>query len=67
VECEQPDEKLKLKQVLVRSRTLRGSYDVFTVDEESAEMIMKEIDSYMKARKRTLENSDSIILHEIRE
>jgi len=64
VECDPPHQTAKRKQVLVFSRTLRGSYDVFTVDEKEAANIQKQIQAYMNSRRKLLENGTPIILHD---
>ncbi len=64
IECDPPHQSAKRKQVLVFSRTLHGSYDVFTVDEKEAVTIQKQIQAYMDARRKLLENGTPIILHE---
>ena len=64
VECDPPHQDAKRKQVLINSKTLHGSYDVFTVDEKEAAIIQKQIQAYMNARRRLLENGTPIILHE---
>lgn len=64
MECDPPHQGAKRKQVLVTSKTLPGSYDVFTVDEKEAATIQKQIQAYMNARRKLLENGTPIILHE---
>ncbi len=64
VACEPPYQAARRKQVLVTSKTLHGSYDVFTVDEKEAINIQKQIQAYMDARRKLLENSNPIILHD---
>ncbi|NIA19805.1 MAG: hypothetical protein GWP07_05155 [Xanthomonadaceae bacterium] len=64
VECDSPYQAAKRKQVLVTSQTLHGSYDVFTVDEKEAINIQKQIQAYMDARRKLLENGSPIILHD---
>lgn len=67
MECDPPHEGVKLKQVIVKSSKIRGSYDVFTVTPESAAMIQKEIREYMSSKKRLLDRGKSIILHQTRD
>ena len=49
-----------LKQLLVHNSS--GSYDVYTISQQESENIMKEIKSYMDARRGLLERSDAIIV-----
>ncbi len=60
--CDPPYESAKRKQVLVTSKTLHDSYDVFTVDEKEAVNIQKQIQEYMDARRKLLEKGNPIIL-----
>ena len=64
VECDPPHQAAKRKQILVISKTLHDSYDVFTVDEKEAINIQKQIHDYMDARRKLLENGSPIILHD---
>ena len=64
ISCEPPYQDARLKQVLVHSRTLHDSFDVFTIDEKEADNIQKQIQAYMDARRKLLENGAPIILHE---
>ncbi len=64
VECDPPHQAAKRKQVLVTSKTLHSSYDVFTVDEKEAINIQKQIQAYMDARRKLLENGSPIILYD---
>ena len=61
-ECEPPYQAARRKQVLVTSKTLHGSYDVFTVDEKEAVNIQQQIQDYMDARRKLLEKRNPIIL-----
>ena len=45
VTCDPPQEQAKRKQVLIRSRTIPGSYDVFTVDDREAVRIQHRLGS----------------------
>jgi len=62
IACEPPYRAARRKQVLVTSKTLHGSYDVFTVDEKEAVNIQKQIQEYMDARRKLLEKGNPIIL-----
>ena len=62
VQCGAPHENAVRKQVLVSSAARAGSYDIFTINEEEAVMIQREIQSYMKARRKLLEHGDVLIL-----
>ncbi|RLB68835.1 MAG: hypothetical protein DRH04_06265 [Deltaproteobacteria bacterium] len=64
ISCEPPYQDARLKQVLVISKTLHGSYDVFTIDEKEAANIQNQIQAYMDARRKLLENGNPIILHD---
>jgi len=64
ISCEPPYQDARLKQVLVHSRTLHDSFDVFTIDEKEADNIQKQIQAYMDARRKLLENGTPIILHD---
>lgn len=64
MECDPPSQGAKRKQVLVTSKTLPGSYDVFTVDGKEAISIQKQIQAYIDARRKLLENGHSVILQE---
>jgi 3D (Asp-Asp-Asp) domain-containing protein len=63
VTCDPPHEQAKRKQVLVRSRTIPGSYDVFTVDDREAARIQQQIQAYMDARRKLLEKGNAVIIH----
>jgi hypothetical protein len=67
MECDPPNEDVKLKQLLVRSSGIHGSYDAFTITPETADMIKKEIKEYMGSKKRLLDRGRSIILHHSRD
>jgi len=59
IECrspENPDEKLL--QLLVKSTSGLTTYDVFRITPSEADRIQKQIDRYMDAKTRSLENSD---------
>jgi len=59
IECrspENPDEKLM--QLLVKSTSGLTTYDVFRITPSEADRIQKQIDRYMDAKTRSLENSD---------
>ncbi len=64
VECDPPYQAAKRKQVLVTSKALHDSYDVFTMDEKESINIQKQIQAYMDARRKLLENGSPIILHD---
>jgi len=53
---ENPDEKLM--QLLVKSTSGLTTYDVFRITPSEADRIQKQIDRYMDAKTRSLENSD---------
>ena len=64
IECrspENPDEKLM--QLLVKSTSGLTTYDVFRITPSEADRIQKQIDRYMDAKTRALENSEQ---HNIR-
>ncbi len=54
----------KLKQLIVKSANLPNSFDVFTITENEALRIQKEIESYMKAKKGILKKGKPLILLE---
>jgi len=59
IECrspENPDEKLM--QLLVKSTSGLTTYDVFRITPSEADRIQKQIDRYMDAKTRSLENSE---------
>jgi hypothetical protein len=62
ISCEPPYQAARRKQVLATSKALHGSYDVFTIDEKEAVNIQKQIQDYMDARRKLLENGSPIIL-----
>jgi len=55
---ENPDQKLK--QLLIHDGS--GSYKVYTLTQEEARNVMRDVKEYMRARKGVLERSDSIII-----
>lgn len=55
---EHPDQKLK--QLLVHDGS--GSYKVYTLSQEEARNVMRDVKDYMRARKGVLERSDSVII-----
>lgn len=57
--CTGPDGN-QLQQLLVHNGS--GSYNVYTLTEEEAGNINKEIKAYMDARRGILERSDAIII-----
>ncbi len=63
VTCDPPDEKQQRQQVLVHSRTIPGSYDVFTVTRKEAARIQQQIQEYMDARRHLLEKGNAVIIH----
>jgi len=64
ITCDEPDAKFKkLKQVIVKSKIIPTSFDVFMVTESEAQHIQKRIDDYMEAKRKLLERGNPIILH----
>ena len=60
-DCYAPDGSGKLKKILVKSPN--GTFHIFTLTAKEAKYVMKEMQEYMHARKRALENSETIIFH----
>ncbi|WP_201353371.1 hypothetical protein [Hydrogenimonas urashimensis] len=59
-DCYAPDGSgQKLKKILVKKNN--GTFHVFTLTAEEAKNVMKEMKDYMHARKKSLENSNTII------
>lgn len=64
IECrspENPDEKLM--QLLVKSTSGLTTYDVYRITPAEATRIQQQIDRYMDAKTRALENSDHHNIH----
>jgi len=60
-DCTDPDNPdHKLKQLLIHDGS--GSYKVYTLTQEEARNVMRDVKEYMQARKGVLERSDSIII-----
>ena len=60
-DCTHPDHPgQKLKKMLVHDGA--GSYKLFTLSQDEAGNVMKDIKDYMKARKGVLEKSNSVII-----
>jgi len=57
--CTGPDGK-KLKKILLKNSA--GSYDVVTLTEDSAREVMKDIKVYMRAKRKMLENGNSLVI-----
>lgn len=62
VDCGPDKSGLRLKQVLVRSRTSAPGYEVFMVTTEDAGRIERQINEYMDVRKKTLEGGKTLII-----
>ncbi len=60
-DCFDPNTGKKLKKLLVRD--MSGHFLIYTLTDESAKKLMKEGQDYMHARKKSLENSDSLYIH----
>lgn len=60
--CDNPEGKAfeKLKQILIRNAT--GSYDTLTLTAEESENVISEMRLYMKAKRKALENSSTLII-----
>lgn len=61
ISCTEPPGRT-LRQVLVRSGTDPASYDAYTVTDEESSRIQRQIESYMRAREKALEESKSLII-----
>ncbi len=61
IDCPTPSGRT-LKQVLVRSGPGLTSYDAFTVTNDESSRIQRQIDSYMHARQKALEEGKSLII-----
>ena len=60
-DCSHPEHpNQKLMKMLVHNG--QGSYNVFTLSQEEARIVMKDVKDYMKARKEVLEKSNSVII-----
>jgi len=60
-DCSEPDNPgRKLKQLLVHDGS--GSYTAYTLTQDEAKNVMRDMKEYMRARKGVLERSDSIII-----
>ena len=60
-DCSEPDHPdRKLKQLLVHDGS--GSYTAYTLTQDEAKNVMRDMKEYMRARKGVLERSDSIII-----
>jgi len=60
-DCSEPDHPgRKLKQLLVHDGS--GSYTAYTLTQDEAGKVMRDMKEYMRARKGVLERSDSIII-----
>lgn len=60
--CDNPEGKAfeKLKQILIRNAT--GSYDTITLTAEESKNVITDMKLYMKAKRRALENSSTLII-----
>ena len=64
VKCEQNDPVKEVWQVLVSGEPGSGmTYQAFNTTREEAEKIKKEIDNYQGVKKKSLENSQRIIIN----
>lgn len=62
-DCAQPgDPDTKLKQVLIHSQTSGTAYEVFTVTDEEARSIMRQLKIFRDSKLRALENAGGIII-----
>ncbi len=60
-DCSNPEDPgKKLKQLLVHDG--HGSYTVYTLTQEEARSVMKDVKEYMKSRKGLLDRSNSVII-----
>ena len=60
-DCSDPDNPgKKLKQLLVHDGS--GSYIVYTLTQDEARNVMRDMKEYMRARKGVLERSESVII-----
>ncbi len=60
-DCNHPDHPgQKLKQLLVHNGN--GSYTAYTMSQEEAGNVMRDVKEYMRARKGVLERSESVII-----
>lgn len=60
-DCSHPDNpEQRLKQLLVKDDS--GSYRAYSLSQDEARQVMKEVKEYMNARKGVLERADGVII-----